>query len=675
MTNIVTIFSSTQTESKPFPKNVSEILTRIKTGEKSKALIEKLRNETDTDAIDEIKKLIPVICFSAELYKISDDAVNNHSGIICLDFCGYKDHASVLKAKAEICEDDYVYAAFVSVSGMGLKVLVKIPADHAKHTRFFSALKNYFDDVRFDKTAYNVSRACYDSYDPDIYINEDSDLWDEEKPFKLPTAKGKSKAKAAAPKVVQFKQFWGETDKGKIYLDQFLFKDFLVANGFYKFYPEESKNFVFVRKISNRVANITDQYIKDFVLNYIEFQVKDESVWSFFADKTRYFKEDFLSFLPKVEIKFVRDTMDSSYVFFKNTAVKVTKDLIETTDYEDLEGWVWEDQMVDRDFVRSETDDCDFKKFIHNISDDKKDRIASVESTIGFLLHSYKDPSYCPAVILNDEVISDNPEGGTGKGLFANGISQIRKMVNIDGKTFRFDKSFLYQTVQQDTQILTFDDVKAHFQLEMLFSVITEGITLEKKNKDAIKVPFSHSPKVLITTNYAIRGSGNSFERRKWELEFKQFYTKEFTPKDEFGHRLFDDWTEKQWMYFDNYMLNNLSSYIKTNFITSKLGNQKIRKFIAETSHEFHEWMKHKDNTFNKAGVEIVKMEAFNSFVQENPDFNKFGRHKLSNRRFNIWMDAFGDFKFGIKPGTGRNSNGQWLMFEDQKLVQKKLKL
>jgi hypothetical protein len=31
-------------------------------------------------------------------------------------------------------------------------------------------------------------------------------------------------------------------------------------------------------------------------------------------------------------------------------------------------------------------------------------------------MHGYKNLSYCPAVILNDEVISDNPEGGTGKG-------------------------------------------------------------------------------------------------------------------------------------------------------------------------------------------------------------------------------------------------------------------
>jgi hypothetical protein len=61
-----------------------------------------------------------------------------------------------------------------------------------------------------------------------------------------------------------------------------------------------------------------------------------------------------------------------------------------------------------------------------------------------------------------------------------------------------------------------------------LFSAITEGITIEKKNKDAIRIPFSFSPKIVITTNYAIKGRGNSFLRRKVELELTSFYNKDF---------------------------------------------------------------------------------------------------------------------------------------------------
>ena len=81
------------------------------------------------------------------------------------------------------------------------------------------------------------------------------------------------------------------------------------------------------------------------------------------------------------------------------------------------------------------------KKFIANICKQEEDRKLSMESTIGFLMHGYKNLSYCPAVILNDEVISDNPEGGTGKGIFMNALAQMKKVVTIDGKSFYFEKA------------------------------------------------------------------------------------------------------------------------------------------------------------------------------------------------------------------------------------------
>ena len=68
----------------------------------------------------------------------------------------------------------------------------------------------------------------------------------------------------------------------------------------------------------------------------------------------------------------------------------------------------------------------------------------------------------------------------------------------IDGKQFDFNKNFAYQTLNADTQVLVFDDVEKSFNFESLFSIITEGITIEKKNKDAIKIPVSRSPKICL---------------------------------------------------------------------------------------------------------------------------------------------------------------------------------
>src|SRR5690606_26546093 len=127
-------------------------------------------------------------------------------------------------------------------------------------------------------------------------------------------------------------------------------------------------------------------------------------------------------------------------------------------------------------------------------------RYFSICSSLGYLMHDYKNLAYCPAVIFNDEVISENPEGGTGKGILIKGIKNFKNTVQFDGKTFNFDKSFVYQRVELDTKVMAFEDVNKYFDFERLFSVITDGIEVEKKNKGTFYIPFKESPKIIITT-------------------------------------------------------------------------------------------------------------------------------------------------------------------------------
>ena len=313
------------------------------------------------------------------------------------------------------------------------------------------------------------------------------------------------------------------------------------------------------------------------------------------------------------------------------------------------------------------TEKCDFKKFISNINASDEPRVRSMESTLGFLMHGYKNLSFCPAVILNDEVISDNPEGGTGKGLIMNALSKMKKLVVIDGKSFAFEKSFAYQLVSADTQILCFDDVRKHFDLERLFSVITEGLTLEKKNKDAIKIPFSKSPKIALTTNYAIKGAGNSFARRKWELELYQYYTKDFTPLDEFGKLMFGDWNDEDWCEFDNYMIKCLKGYLATGLVKSKFVNLKIRQLSAETCHEFIEWcglvdVQDSRDIVLQTGIRLYKNDLYLNFIEEYPDYGARGRMTVSRNKFYKWLIAYAIYKEGTMPQEDRDQQGRWII-------------
>jgi len=772
MTSDITIFKNIMETETPFYRGVDKILERIKDGS-SKELVKRIRAEKNKSERNDIKKNLPAICFSGTFNKRNDSSIIEHSGLICLDFDGYTKQKDLLQDKEAISKDKYTYSVFISPSGNGLKVLVKIPQDVDNHVNYFNSLEKHYNSEYFDKTCKNLSRVCYESYDPLIFVNKNSSVWDtiEEKEYKeyvahrdaptipitdenkvvdilvkwwtkkYPMIEGQrnqnvyvlamafndyginkslagyvlnqfenadftleeisrtidsayrntqnfgtkyyedeeainnikqSLRRGVSKKEVRHqleesdldgatidsvmnrieddeskKVFWSKNDKGTIKIVHILFKDFLEDNGFYKYCPEGSKNYVFVKVTNNLIDHTSEKEIKDFILNHV-IDLDDMAIYNYFADQTRLFREEFLTLLSTIDIYFIEDTKDTAYLYYKNCAVRVTKDEITPIDYLDLGGYVWKDHVIDRVFKMCDGSGSVYRKFITNICAGHESRVNSMESTIGFLLHAHKNLSYCPAVILNDEVISDNPEGGTGKGIFMNALSKMKKVVTIDGKSFTFERSFAYQLVSADTQILVFDDVKKHFDFERLFSVVTEGLTLEKKNKDAIKIPFSKSPKIAITTNYAIKGAGNSFARRKWELELHQHYSKNFTPLDEFGKLMFGDWSDDEWCDFDNYMIGCLQMYLAKGLRKSAFVNLKVRQLSAETTHDFIEWCGllegQGENRNLVPGMKLYKQDLYFDFVQEYPDYGPKAKMTISRTKFYQWLVAYSLF-------------------------------
>ena len=236
--------------------------------------------------------------------------------------------------------------------------------------------------------------------------------------------------------------------------------------------------------------------------------------------------------------------------------------------FRNIEGYIWEGQIIDRDFIFVDNKENDYKQFIFNISGKNT---KPIECTLGYLLSTYKNKMNNKAIILNDEVISSDPEGGTGKGLFVQGVKQIRNVSVLDGKQHDDTKSFAYQTVTQECQVLVIDDAIKNFDFEKKFSLVTEGITLERKGKDAVKLSVEDSPKLLISTNYAIKGDGNSHARRRHEIEVAQYYNSTKTPFDEFGRELFNSWSKDEFNAFDNYMSDCVQLFLINGLIEQYL--------------------------------------------------------------------------------------------------------
>lgn len=121
------------------------------------------------------KRELPVVMFSGKFEGRKDEDLKEHSGVIVLDF----DHIDVANSKNALATDEYILSCWVSPSGDGLKALVKI-AQPRKHRDHFRAIASYMDrqyGLEVDSTGQNESRLCFESYDPEIIINEDSKVF------------------------------------------------------------------------------------------------------------------------------------------------------------------------------------------------------------------------------------------------------------------------------------------------------------------------------------------------------------------------------------------------------------------------------------------------------------------------------------------------------------------
>ena len=418
--------------------------------------------------------------------------------------------------------------------------------------------------------------------------------------------------------MVDNEEFWSKNEKGNYSLNNKRFKDFLESHDFFKNSPNEGSTFDFIQKQGIFLKLIYEKDIKDFVIEWIEENQCDEGVFNLMTGNLKFFKRDYLSLLKSKPIDVLKDTKDECYLFYKNCIVKITKDNKEVISYSDVNMAIWRDQVINRDYYPTDHHLSEYRTFIWKIAGQDEVKYKAFETVIGYLLHSFKTNSNNKAIIFNDEVISDSPNGRSGKGLFWNALKQLRKVQALDGKTFDFNKSFPYQSVSTDCQVLVFDDVRKSFNFENLFSVITEGITIEYKGKDSIKLDVTESPKIIITTNYTIQGDSASFNARKYEVEMSSYFNDKYTPIMEFGHELFNEWSDDEWANFDNYMMECISIYLREGLLDMPLKNLEYRKLIDQIGNEMNIFF----DGLNKNEYLNIKM-TYDNLMDSFPELRK----------------------------------------------------
>ena len=175
---LVSTFESIYETKTPVHRPLLEVLEEMRNpGEDLKDRIKSIRKAKAPAEQDQLKvMLLPVICPSGTFSERNDAALLQYNGVVCLDL---DDVISPRDMKAMAKSYPYTLAVMTSPTGSGVKVfLLTDSTDPSRHSDLYHHIGDVTgfkkrSDVKFDPSCSNPSRACFFSYDKDLWINHD----------------------------------------------------------------------------------------------------------------------------------------------------------------------------------------------------------------------------------------------------------------------------------------------------------------------------------------------------------------------------------------------------------------------------------------------------------------------------------------------------------------------
>jgi hypothetical protein len=460
-------------------------------------------------------------------------------------------------------------------------------------------------------------------------------------------------------------------------------------------------NFAFVKLDGNVIRNVTRQQIIDFIENFIRKDYKfdkyhyvDSSVLlnKFYKGmKTLFNKDLFARVRTDQPIIINKDTATHTFFYYRNGFVTVSKDAITLQPYENMNGSVWDTQMLDRDFTLLDLDqDTTGDEYAHGvfgdfcwlISGQNEGRFQSLCTIIGYLLHDFYEYKL-KAVLLTDSSLSEASEGRTGKTLFAKILSHIRSYTEVNGKDFDSANKNKYEDVVLGTQIVHLNDVKARgrnkFEFEDVFNDVTEGMVVNAK----YMTPFRQYSKILISTNKTLNIIGASQRDRIIEFEMSDFFGENRSPQQYYSQWFGRDWDSREWSKFDNFMCFCAKLFHLQGLLIPETINLDARKLMNHTAQEFLDYMSDIKENLEKDGkpfegytggisftmtkdfysFEFDKKQLYLHFIQLNTDFKSW----LTAKKFGQWLQQYSELHLKIKnPRDWRSGGVGYIQFKKQ---------
>jgi hypothetical protein len=407
--------------------------------------------------------------------------------------------------------------------------------------------------------------------------------------------------------------------------------------------------------------------------------------------------------------EFIEDTKAQKFNFYRNGYIEITAKGVDFKSYSTLGKYVWDYQIHKRSWMEKpnefihyidgkaqEKNKCYFELFIDKITSvpDKQnlgqhlehvERKKQFEILSGYYMHFYYGYKL-KALLITDSShsIDDESNGRSGKSVYAQGLGYFlssqpkadKICVMLDGKSEAFKKNSVerYGQCNDRTKLVVINDLVKNYDVESLFTDITEGIGIKILYKDIFEILV----KIIITKNKTLNIKGDSSKDRFIEYQVSDFFHEGFGLDKYFNHWFFTEWDEVEYGRFDQYMAKVCQRFLAHmhEFKTlPKITNINLdeRKLTDHTNAEFVEWFSELLNGENdkclpeniaREGVWYLKETMMSSFLEWNKDYKE-----LKAKRFYMWMRDYINYSplyknFNKELHYFRNNKNEYFRFE-----------
>ena len=397
------------------------------------------------------------------------------------------------------------------------------------------------------------------------------------------------------------------------------------------------------------VHRVKAKTVNNFLKRWCEHEgLEEELINKLMAMKSALPSNTISHLWERDDLDFTNCSATSQTLYFRNAIVEVTADKISRQPSGVGNGhYVWEEAIIQHDY-------CDMKPMFsvtkgdddrYHIAIDPKaksnllrflvnssrlfwrksdefgqeltdEEIAEEEQclitkilNLGYMLHRYKSSSEARATLCLDAAMTDSDDdanGRSGKSFYISAITELVRFFEIDGRTMdsKTNMQFIYAGLDESMALIKVDECKKDFNFEYFFGQITNNITVEKKGKDPIIIPFSKAPKFIFGSNYVLKKHDPSRDARLWPVLFSDYYHQRSKNNDyredrsihsDFGKDLMrEDYSEQEWQADIHLMLECLQLYLSLPVgerqIMPPMNRIERREQMAAVGKDFKQW-------------------------------------------------------------------------------------